>query len=151
MNMYTNTYKGKFKPTNLSKYHGDHNNIVYRSLWELRFMKWCDTNSNILEWGSETIVIPYKSPVDNKFHRYFVDFSFKFRDSSGNVVNYLAEAKPLKFTLKPEKTPNKKPKTFLTESYNYAVNMAKWDAATQFANKNGYKFIIITEKDLGLK
>lgn len=142
-------HQGVYEPLNKNKYKGTYP-IIYRSYLELRLFRWFDDNQRILEWTSESVVIPYKSPVDEKVHRYFVDFSFKFKDSEGKVVHYLAEAKPHKFTLKPEKTKNKKPKTFLTESYNYAVNMAKWDAATQYSNKHGYKFIIITEKDLGL-
>ena len=76
-NMYKETYKGRYRVQNPKKYRGNLSEVVYRSSWELKFMKWCDTNSSVLEWGSETTVIPYKSPVDNKIHRYFVDFYIK--------------------------------------------------------------------------
>ena len=69
-----NTLKGKYITRNSAKYRGDYRNIIYRSSWELKFMKYCDMNPNILEWGSEEIVIPYRSPLDNRVHRYFVDF-----------------------------------------------------------------------------
>ena len=69
-----NTLKGKYIPKNSAKYRGDYRNIIYRSSWELKFMKYCDGNPSILEWGSEEIIIPYRSPLDNKIHRYFVDF-----------------------------------------------------------------------------
>ena len=68
------SYSGKFRPSNISKYKGDPTNIIYRSLWERKFMVWCDKNENILEWGSEEIIIPYVSPVDNRIHRYYPDF-----------------------------------------------------------------------------
>ena len=68
------SYKGKFRPTNRKKYKGDPANIIYRSLWERKFMVYCDSNSSIKEWGSEEIVIPYISPVDGRRHRYFPDF-----------------------------------------------------------------------------
>ena len=67
-------YKGKYRPTHPSKYRGKPTNIIYRSLWELKFMKYCDSNKNILEWGSEEVIVPYRSPIDNRYHRYFPDF-----------------------------------------------------------------------------
>ena len=72
------SYSGKFKPKNYKKYKGDPTKIYYRSLWERRFMVYCDNNSKIIEWGSEEIVIPYKSPLDQKTHRYFPDFYVKY-------------------------------------------------------------------------
>ena len=52
------SYKGHYNPTNPQKYKGNSSNIIYRSLWERKFMVYCDTNSFILEWGSEEIIIP---------------------------------------------------------------------------------------------
>ena len=78
-------YKGKFRPKITKKYKGDYTNIIYRSLWELKFMKYCDSNQNILEWGSEEIIIPYKSPLDNRYHRYFPDFYIKVRETTGQI------------------------------------------------------------------
>ena len=43
------TYKGRFIPKNPKKYGGDPTNIIYRSSWEHRLMKYLDENSNILE------------------------------------------------------------------------------------------------------
>ena len=43
-------------------------------------MVYCDLNENILEWGSEEIVIPYRSPLDSRVHRYFPDFYIKVRE-----------------------------------------------------------------------
>ena len=70
----TKSYSGKFKPSYPGKYKGDPTNIIYRSLWERKFMVWCDRNINVEEWGSEEIIIPYISPVDGRVHRYFPDF-----------------------------------------------------------------------------
>ena len=75
--VYKETYKGRYKVSNPKKYKGDLKEVIYRSSWELKFMRWCDYNKNVLEWGSETTIIPYKSPVDSKIHRYFVDFLLK--------------------------------------------------------------------------
>jgi len=148
--MYTNTYKGKYRVQNPKKYHGDLNNVVYRSLWELRFMKWCDMNQSIIEWGSETIVIPYRSPVDRKVHRYFVDFYIKVQDKTGKINRYLIEIKPERFT-KPPAIPKRKTKQFIEEVFQYGVNEAKWKAAFEFCEDRKWKFMILTEKDLGIE
>jgi hypothetical protein len=148
--MAKNYVQGIYEPLNKNKYKGS-TPIIYRSSLEKRIFYLLDSNKNITQWGSESIVIPYVSPVDNKIHRYFVDLYFKYKDSNNNIVNYLVEIKPFKQTLRPVKTPRKRQKTFLTESYQWAVNQAKWDSATKWANKNGYVFKVITEKDMNLK
>ncbi len=147
--MYQSTYKGFYRISNPSKYKGDIHNVIYRSSWELRFMKYCDHNSAIVEWGSETMIIPYKSPVDNKVHRYFVDFYVKIKDSSNKITKYLIEIKPEKFT-KPPEIPKRKTKRFIEEVFNYGTNQAKWKAANEYCQDRGMKFLVLTEKDLGL-
>ena len=51
-------YKTLYKPKNPSKYIGDLNKIICRSLWERKFCKYLDENSNILRWSFETLKIP---------------------------------------------------------------------------------------------
>lgn len=143
------SYKGKFRPSNYTKYKGDPTNIIYRSLWELKFMNWCDRNENILEWGSEEIAIPYISPLDGRVHRYFPDFYISIRNKSGRTQKFIVEVKPHKQTMEP-KRPKKNTKRYLTESATYAVNIAKWKAATEFCKDRLWNFKIITEKELGL-
>jgi len=75
-------------------------------------MKWCDTNTSVLEWGSETMIIPYKSPVDNKIHRYFVDFYIRVKDRHNTISKYLVEIKPEKFT-KPPDIPKRQTQRFI--------------------------------------
>ena len=87
-------YQGKYRASFPRKYKGDHNNIIYRSSWEYKFMKWCDVTPTVQEWGSEEIIIPYISPVDGKRHRYFPDFYVKIQGRK-----YLVEVKPLKQTM----------------------------------------------------
>jgi hypothetical protein len=148
--MYTKTYKGRFRVVNAVKYKGDITNIVYRSLWELKFMKWCDSSVSVIEWGSETVIIPYISPIDNKVHRYFVDFYIKVRTKTNTIEKYLIEIKPEKFT-KPPDIPKKQTKRFIDEVFQYGVNDAKWKAAFEFCKDRNMKFVILTEKDLGIK
>ena len=147
--MYTKTYKGRFRVLNHSKYKGDITTVIYRSLWELRFMKWCDQSPSIIEWGSETVIIPYVSPVDRKVHRYFVDFYIKVKSKNNTIEKYLIEIKPEKFT-KPPEIPKKKTKRFIDEVFQYGVNEAKWKAAFEFCIDRNMKFLVLTEKDLGL-
>lgn len=112
-------------------------------------MKWCDYNPSVLEWGSETIIIPYKSPVDNKLHRYFVDFYVKVRDKEGKITKYLVEIKPEKYT-KPPDIPQRKTRRFLEEVFTYGTNQAKWKAANEFCKDRNMKFLVLTEADLGI-
>jgi hypothetical protein len=143
------SYKGKYQPTNPQKYRGDYSNIIYRSLWERRFMKYCDLNENILEWGSEEIALPYRSPVDNKIHRYYPDFYIKVKESNGQVKKYIIEIKPKKQTIEP--TPQKrKTKGYIFEVVEYAKNQAKWKAAREFCADRGLEFKVLTENELGI-
>ena len=41
------SYKGKYTIKNKSKYAGDSNKVVYRSLWERQAFRWCEDNPNI--------------------------------------------------------------------------------------------------------
>ena len=142
-------YKGKFRPSKPKKYKGDPTNIVYRSLWELKFMRYCDSNTNIVKWSSEEIVIPYKSPIDNRFHRYFPDFYLKYKDNTGKMIEKVVEIKPAKQVQEP-KVQKRKTKKYVTEVVTYAKNQAKWIAAEEFCKDRKWKFQILTEKELGV-
>lgn len=142
-------YQGRFTPQNPEKYKGNYRNIIYRSSWELYFMRYCDRNENILEWGSEEFFIPYVSPIDNKVHRYFPDFFLKIKERSGNIKKYVIEIKPKKQTVPPIKK-TRVTKSFIYEAKTYEVNKAKWKAAEEFCKDNMIYFKIITEDDLDL-
>ena len=143
------SYKGKFRPSKPKKYKGDPTNIVYRSLWELKFMRYCDSNTNIVKWSSEEIVIPYRSPIDNRFHRYFPDFYLKYKDNTGKLIEKVVEIKPAKQVQEP-KIQKRKTKKYVTEVVTYAKNQAKWMAAEEFCKDRKWKFQILTEKELGV-
>tara|TARA_R110000824_G_scaffold264066_2_gene452876 strand:+ start:363 stop:797 length:435 start_codon:yes stop_codon:yes gene_type:complete len=140
-------YKGRYKPKRPEKYIGNPTNVIYRSLLERRFMVYCDRYSSILEWGSEEVIVPYKSPVDNRMHRYFVDFLVKLKNKNGITETLLIEVKPKKQCLAPKK-PKKKTRTYLNEIKTWGINSAKWKAATEYAENKGWKFIIITDETL---
>lgn len=144
------SYKGKFYPKNPKKYRGNLDNIIWRSTWELRFFKYLDENSNILEWSSEEIIISYISPVDGKYHRYFPDVFLKARQPDNSIKSILAEIKPQYQTVEPVKK-SRVTKQYITEVVTYGVNQAKWKAAREYCADRGWEFRLITEKELGIK
>ena len=113
-------------------------------------MRWADNNPNVLSWSSESVVIPYLKPTDGKVHKYFVDNTITLKDTQGNIHKYLIEIKPAKYLQPPKPSKRKKPQTLMMEAKTYAVNIAKWKYAKEWAEKKGYKFIILTEKELGI-
>ena len=148
-------YKGKFEPKRPSKYRGDVGKIVYRSLLERRFMKFCDTNADVIWWSSEEVIVPYVSPVDNRYHRYFVDFLIKIKNERGIEEKILIEIKPARQCKPPKKMDlkgvdkrTKKARRYLREAVTWGINSAKWEAATEYAENRGWKFKIITDKEL---
>ena len=138
------SYRGLYRPTNPKKYVGNTKQIVYRSLLERRFMRYCDLNEDILYWASEELPVRYYNPLDKKYHRYFPDFVVK----TVNNDKYMIEIKPSRQAVKP-KPPKKKTKSYMRESFEYIKNQAKWQAAKSYCDDNGMQFKLITEKDLG--
>ena len=143
-------YKGRYTPKNPKKYKGDYHNIIYRSSWERKFMVYCDNSDNILEWGSEEIIIPYLSPWDGKLHRYFPDFYIKVKQAKGNIKKFIIEVKPKKQT-KPPKPVSRKTKRWLNEVKTYSINEAKWKHAKEWCSNNDMEFKILTEEELGIR
>lgn len=144
------SYKGFFKPKNPAKYKGDPTKIVYRSSWELRFMSYLDTHKDIKQWSSEEFSIPYRSPIDGRMHRYFPDFHLKKVNTNGVEETVVVEIKPAKETRPPvvKKRPTKQ---YLEEVYKWGVNSAKWEAARKYCEDRKWKFLIMTEHELGIK
>lgn len=140
-------HQGKFKPRNPKKYMGDPTNIVYRSGWELKLMVYLDKHPNVLQWGSEELVIPYRSPIDGKVHRYFTDFIVKQINKEGKTETIVIEVKPKKQTIEPTKK-NSKSKRYIQEVMTWGVNSAKWLAAEAYCRDRGWKFQLMTEEDL---
>lgn len=143
-------YKGKYKPSYPNKYSGNPSNIIYRSLWERKYMKYLDTNENILLWSSEEFFIPYRSPIDGRIHKYFPDFMVKEQTSSGKIINYVVEIKPKRQCRAPKK-PNNITKGYIFEAKEYAKNQSKWAVAKEWCADRGYEFRILTEEDLNIR
>tara|TARA_Y100000034_G_C6893423_1_gene411453 strand:- start:1218 stop:1667 length:450 start_codon:yes stop_codon:yes gene_type:complete len=142
-------YKGKFHPGNPKKYRGNVRNIIYRSMWERKLMVQLDRNEKVIEWGSEEIIIPYRSPLDGKVHRYFPDFYAKVIAYDGSIKKLIIEVKPKSQTRPPKSNPKRKTKAWAFAVKEYAKNQAKWESAVAFCEKNDMEFKIMTEDTLG--
>ena len=146
------SYKGKFRPKYPSKYKGDPSNVIYRSLWERKLMFYLDNHPEIIKWCSEEVIIPYKSPIDGRWHRYFPDFWVQKKDGTVIVI----EVKPRSQTRPPDpRNKNKTPtgrvsRRFLNEVKTWGINEAKWKAAQEYCKDRKWQFKIMTEKELGI-
>jgi len=135
-------YQGKYKVRNQSKYKGDPTEVIYRSGWEKSCFQWLDGNPDVVQWSSESIIVPYIFEADRKYHRYFVDLFVKFKDRT-----VLVEVKPHKETAPPAKQ-GKSKQRYVTEAMTYVKNQNKWEAARTFAADRGWEFEVWTENEL---
>ena len=141
-------YKGKYIPNNPKKYVGNPSQVIYRSLWERKFMVYCDRNEKVIEWGSEEVIVPYRSPWDGKMHRYFPDFYMKVKQGNGAYKKFIIEVKPKAQCKEPIKTPKRKTRKWYKEVQTWGINQAKWKSAIDYCENRGMEFKILTEDHL---
>lgn len=145
------TRKGYFVPANPEKYEGDATNIFYRSKIELRFMKHIDSHPDVIGWTSEEVIVPYYSPLDKKWHRYFVDFKVTVKTKSGAIRTKLIEVKWSTDTVEPKLPKSgKRTRRYMNECERWIVNQAKWAAAQKKCVVEGWDWGLITEKTLSM-
>lgn len=114
--------------------------ITLRSSWEIDFVfKFLDTNSNIIEWKSEDIYIPYRFAGDNKIHKYFPDFYVKVKNKEGKITEKIIEIKPQK-----DLKINRNKKNIET----VVKNTNKFEAVQEYCKQKGMEFLILTEREL---
>lgn len=142
------SYKGIYKPSNPKKYIGNPNMIIYRSLWERKMMRYCDTNTKVIKWASEEIIIPYYNPVKKRMAKYYPDFYMEVVNKEEKREKILIEVKPFKETQPPKY--KRRTKNVLIAEAMYSQNTAKWAAAEEFCLDQGWTFKIMTEKELGV-
>jgi hypothetical protein len=133
--------KGLYTPLNPEKYLGDPRKIRFLSSWELRFCNFCDTNPNVIAWGSEEFRVKYFNPIKKKVCDYIPDFIFKYRDTTGNIVTEVIEVKPLKQSVL-------KSNMSTYDKVSLVINHAKWTAAKAMCDAAGIKFRVITEMEM---
>lgn len=125
--------------------------VIARSSWEYKFLRFLDSNPNVLEWASESLIIPYLNPVTGRVTRYYPDFLIKYKDITGKEVVEIVEIKPFAQTQPPKVTKGKHKRTLLMEAKAYAINSSKWAACNEYCKIRGIKFRIITEKELHIR
>ena len=138
--MARSTNKGPFNPQYPQKYTGTYP-IIYRSSWELEFMRYCDMHPGVMEWASEPQKIPYKNPLNGKQTVYIPDFLVTYMSTGGKTSTKLIEIKPL----------HEASASHARSSMDVAIrtkNEAKWGAATQWAARRGIDFLVLTESEL---
>ena len=109
-----------------------------------------DHNSNVIEWASEPLAVPYLFSLDGKVHRYYPDIICKIQTKHG-IKQFMLEIKPAKQTVEPSKPKNrslKRKKRYENEMFTYIKNKDKWEAAEKFCEEHGYEFKLITEADI---
>ena len=132
--------QGIYKPVNAAKYVGK-KDPRYRSGWELAFMRFCDSNENILQWASESISIPYRHPFTGKMTMYVPDFLITYRTKNNLLKAELVEIKPRKQSVIEGRMTEK-------DRMIVAINYAKWHQATLWAKRNGLTFRVINEDQI---
>ena len=133
-----------YNPINRKKYVGKSNPIC-RSSWEYAFCKYLDFNPNVIEWSSESLAIKYM--FLGKPKTYYPDFIVKMNSNKG-VYTWVIDVKPYKETIPPKINNRKSRKTKLYEEHTWQKNKQKWKYASAYCKKFGYKFTILTEKEL---
>lgn len=154
-------HQGFFKPQNPLKYMGDPTKIVYRSLWELKFMNYCDNKDIIAKWSSEHIAIPYQDG-QGKIHRYYPDFYLEkiIPNDPNNYIRAIIEIKP-KSEISPDFINSDgsimHPEIYLKkitakslESYEYKLktyqkNLYKWTKAKIWCQQRQMQFVLMDE------
>ena len=148
-------YQGEFQPTNPSKYKG--NKLpFYRSGLELKLMKTLDKSEWCVEWLSEEPKVPYRNPLTKsptnpagRIWNYHPDFVITMDEGDGVLITKMIEVKPYKQTFAPKAGGRGRSKKLVeSEAKAWAMNSAKWEAAKRFCEIRGWKFIIMTEKDI---
>lgn len=160
MNYKTDTTKGTYNVINPDKYIGS-KRPIYRSKWEWRVFDKLDRTPNVLKWGSECIEIYYHNPLQRRFSVYYPDIFCILMDSSGVEQKFLMEIKPAKMTMPPDEP--KKPKTMTAQTglrykksleryqnsvMDYAINIAKWEAAQKWCLTHAVRWAIVTENNM---
>jgi len=91
--------------------------------------------------ASENIKIPYRSPLDGKYHNYIPDFMIQYTDKNGSAHVELIEIKPANQTTM-ENARNGR------NQIQVALNAAKWTAAQEWCKRKGIRFKVLNEDQI---
>lgn len=121
--------------------------IQYKSSLERIAFCYADLNPRVTKFSIEPFNIPYVKPTDNKVHRYFIDMLLVFETGE----KFLVEIKSYGETIPPNPPKIKNANSMIRYQEaleTFMTNQAKWTQAKQFAEQRGFKFIVLTEKQL---
>lgn len=92
--------------------------------------------------------IPYLNPVDREVKPYNVDFYVRVKTEDG-YAEYLVEVKPMRQLQKPNspvgRITEKKMISYTNAMKAYLINIAKFNAAKEYAKSRGWEFVVVTE------
>jgi len=129
---------------------------------EISFFTRFDNNPNVLKWASEEVIIPYPKPIFESTtgrvlryekRRYITDVWLLVKNNKGEMVEVIAEIKPLSQVNKPEAPKKQTPKAmrgYINSYMIWMVNQMKWKfaiKAVEEMRRKGKKitFQILTE------
>jgi hypothetical protein len=141
--------QGYYKLINPEKYIGDPSKIIFRSGWEKKFATYCDINDRVIAWSSEPFKIDYWHPVEKKIKPYNIDFYVKIDKGDRQYSEYIIEVKPSKQLKQPMqpigRVTVKRMESYTREMKRYLTNLAKFQAAREWAAGRGWEFVVVTE------
>ena len=125
-------------------------------MWEFKFFRQMDEHPDVIWWQSEEVIVPYYSPIDGKYHRYFPDVIVHRKMPNGKTGTMMIEIKPAAQTRPPDKAKAKTAKgrvsrRYINEVKTWGINEAKWKAAKKYCAQRGWEFALVTEHELGIK
>ena len=85
-------YKGNFKPSNRKKYLGNINRVVFRSLWERRFMIYCDNNSQVLTKNNKgkKIIKSLFNLISKKPYKFLAKRKFTKKEKFRVIADFIS-------------------------------------------------------------
>lgn len=165
-NYYTDCQKGRYDLIHPEKYMPNIPIPYYKSSWERKLFIVCDTNPHITFWAYEPKIfeIPYMSPRYNRISIYHPDIYLEcVPEGTTTTERWLIEIKPTSYSVQP-KVP-KPPKSgsdpkayerYTKRKANYdqkvmdvIVNLAKWEAASEWCARHNVHWFIANEKNTG--
>ena len=152
------SHKGWYSLRNISKFIPPSDNymksfneskmqVEYKSGLEAKSFLYCDMSSSVKSWSVEPYPIQYLKPTDDMPHRYFVDLYIEFK-SGKKVLVEVKSSGETREPVKPKKPNQRNIRNYKRALVTWSINCAKWEAAKEFAEKQGMTFMFLTEKQL---
>lgn len=160
INNKNNFKQSKVLTESFDGYKGKKKVIELLSSWEFKAVKYLEQLFKLKRidgWSSEENVFEYLYSLDNKMHKYYMDFGI----IKGDRVIFV-EVKPRAETIAPKKPKDfkndKQQRNYQGRVQTFIKNQDKWNAVTNWCKEqneilgyNKYKFVIWDEYTLSIK